>query len=152
MSSKLYLALMFLVTSCGNKSDELESYGVSLNDDREAAGLPKLQSDWVPIVSFSGKQITWNSPREFTKGIPQHTQKVVTWNEAGIVSEQDTFISGEWVSLVRVDPDSSYGWEELVMRFIFENQSWECFWKSDKGLKVISKSKAQELKVKWKLK
>jgi hypothetical protein len=147
-----FFLCFFAVVACSACSDSAgdgSRFGVEYNGVRKSNGLPSLRSDWNRIVQFVGGQAAWNSPSERKIGVPQYVQKNVFWDRSGIISEDDTYISGRWISRKAIDPDSGDGWEELVVKYNYRSKSWECFWITDTGLENISKSKAEELIRDW---
>lgn len=149
MNSAIVVFALISCAACSVDSEQASKFGVTYNPVRQSVGLPLLETDWVRPLQFGGDQISWKSPRSEAKGISQHTKKTVYLDGAGIVSEDDTYVSGRWISFKAVDPDAGEGWEELTVRYDYRHQKWLCFWKSDTGLRTISKSESDRILKSW---
>jgi hypothetical protein len=128
---------------CCKQSAFIENFGKKYNETRKSVGLPLLPDQFYLSNNNSKHKISWISKKNREINIPQFDMKVIAVDSTGLISEDNVYTSGRWVSLKNIDPDAGDGWEELVIRYHFVEKKWECFLSNENGLKIISKYEAE---------
>lgn len=98
--------LLMMNCSGGPKPTGRESWGKSMNAERERRGIPVLQDGWVCDLAELPRRVTCWHPQlsEGSLKRPSHVTKFIVLNDGDVVEESDIYESDKTYVFSEMDP------------------------------------------------